>query len=152
MEKGPEKRKSGKNNTDKPLSKNAEKEKSPEELGKRMRCLLKAAVQKGHVSNMELFNSSDLEENDLTYECKEVDHDDNQREGKEEATIYQNEQQPLKFEEKGSNEKRTYQKAFITRMTTLNPKEVFQMACRELLIHMLSAAGFQMAEVFGHNI
>ncbi|KAJ8439652.1 hypothetical protein Cgig2_021664 [Carnegiea gigantea] len=103
----------------------------------RMRQLSKAAVQKGHVSDVELSYSSDSEENDPTYECEEVDHDDELIEAKEEVVIHEtvkpaqkrNKQSlgkdlqfiqkvwALKFEE-GASEKRTYQKAFFMRMTT----------------------------------
>ncbi|KAJ8430876.1 LOW QUALITY PROTEIN: hypothetical protein Cgig2_011339 [Carnegiea gigantea] len=123
-EKGPLKRKSGKNNIDKPLSKKPKIEKSPEHLGKgdkfvqnsggkgeekntsseqnaaknvpskaKKKALtdrhLKAAVEKLHVFNEELSDGSNLKENDLTYECEEVNHDKDQAEGKEEATIHQ---------------------------------------------------------------
>ena len=44
---------------------------------------------KGHVSDMELFNSPDSEENDMTYEYKEVNHDDDQIEAEEEVVIHE---------------------------------------------------------------
>ncbi|KAJ8433430.1 hypothetical protein Cgig2_024766 [Carnegiea gigantea] len=105
-EKGPLKRKSGKNNTDKPLTKKTKREKSSEHFGKgdkfaqnsgekgeekndsskesaaknalskaTKKALTnrhpKAAVQKVHVFDEELFGSFDSEENDPTYECEE---------------------------------------------------------------------------------
>ena len=54
-----------------------------------MQQLSNAAVQKGHVSDVECSNRSDLEENDPTYECKEVDHENEQIEAKEDVTIRQ---------------------------------------------------------------
>ncbi|KAJ8423166.1 hypothetical protein Cgig2_023233 [Carnegiea gigantea] len=49
----------------------------------------KAAVEKVHIFDEKLSNSADLEENDQTYECKEVNNDEGMAEGKEEATIHQ---------------------------------------------------------------
>jgi len=53
-----------------------------------MQRLLKAVVQKGHVSNVELSNSSDSEENDPTYEYEEISHENDQIEAKEEVAIH----------------------------------------------------------------
>ena len=50
-----------------------------------MRCLLKLAVQKDHISEVEISYSSNKDENNPTYEEEEVDRDDDQR-GKEEET------------------------------------------------------------------
>ncbi|KAJ8419743.1 hypothetical protein Cgig2_027325 [Carnegiea gigantea] len=54
-----------------------------------MQQLSNTKVRNGHVSDAERSNNSDLEENDLTYECEEVDHDDQYIEAKEEAAICQ---------------------------------------------------------------
>ncbi|KAJ8425378.1 hypothetical protein Cgig2_011762 [Carnegiea gigantea] len=124
IEKGPLKRKSGKNKANKPLSKKAKRDKSHEQLGRddkspqkntgngkeknksskqnaakntpskaKKRALTdkhsKAVVQKAHVFDVELSDSSNSEENDPTYEYKEVNHDERWREGKEDATIHQ---------------------------------------------------------------
>ncbi|KAJ8426179.1 hypothetical protein Cgig2_017107 [Carnegiea gigantea] len=70
-----------------------------------------------HVSDVEPSNSSELEENDLTYECEEVDNENKQIEAKKEVAIHQHEEQASKSEE-DANEKRTYQKVFIMRMST----------------------------------
>jgi len=47
------------------------------------------AMQKGHISDVEPSNSSDSEENDLTYECEEVNHENYQIEVKEKVIIRQ---------------------------------------------------------------
>ncbi|KAJ8419972.1 LOW QUALITY PROTEIN: hypothetical protein Cgig2_015295 [Carnegiea gigantea] len=88
------------------------------------------------VSDAKPSNSSDSEENDPTYECKEADHKNEQIEAKEEVTICQHccfgagESNHLRKElqivqedlalksEGGASEKRTYQKTFIMRMPT----------------------------------
>ena len=46
-------------------------------------------MQKGHISDVEPSNSSDSEENDLTYECEEVNHENYQIEVKEKVIIRQ---------------------------------------------------------------
>jgi len=51
--------------------------------------LSKAAVVKGHVSDMELSNNSDSEENDMTNEFREVDHEYDQVEVQEEVAIHE---------------------------------------------------------------
>ncbi|KAJ8420848.1 hypothetical protein Cgig2_023137 [Carnegiea gigantea] len=45
--------------------------------------------KKGYVSNVELSNNFDAEENDLAYERKHIDHDDGQIEAEEEVAIYE---------------------------------------------------------------
>ncbi|KAJ8431996.1 hypothetical protein Cgig2_005925 [Carnegiea gigantea] len=64
---------------------------------------------------MEPSNSLDSEENDPTYECEEVHHENEQIVAKEEVTICQ----PVKAARKRNKpfEKRTYQKAFTMRMS-----------------------------------
>ncbi|KAJ8420268.1 hypothetical protein Cgig2_004593 [Carnegiea gigantea] len=54
-----------------------------------MRRLSEVAVQKGHLSDIELSNSSNSKENHLTYECEEVDHDNDQIKAKEEVAIHE---------------------------------------------------------------
>ncbi|KAJ8436153.1 hypothetical protein Cgig2_029765 [Carnegiea gigantea] len=69
-----------------------------------MQQLSNTAVQEGHTSDVEPSNNSDSEVNDPTCECKEVDHENEGIEVKEEVGC--------------ASKKRTYQKAFITRMST----------------------------------
>ncbi|KAJ8421368.1 LOW QUALITY PROTEIN: hypothetical protein Cgig2_025251 [Carnegiea gigantea] len=88
-----------------------------------MEWLSKVVVQKGHVFDVEPSNSSDLEENDPTYECEEVDYENDTALVLVEATSsgkklqIVHEELALKFEA-GATEKRMYQKAFIIRMST----------------------------------
>ncbi|KAJ8430762.1 hypothetical protein Cgig2_009067 [Carnegiea gigantea] len=140
VDKVAEKRKRSK--AGKPLSKKAKRDNGYRTL----------RVRKGHVSDVEPSNSSDSEENDPTYECEEVNHENEQIEVKEEVAICQpikaarkrnkpslqskgngaalvlvkvtssgkklqivREELALKSDE-GASEKRTYQKAFITRI------------------------------------
>ncbi|KAJ8435259.1 hypothetical protein Cgig2_009392 [Carnegiea gigantea] len=104
-----------------------------------MRGLLKLVVQKGHISEVEISNSLDVEENDLTFEGTKpsLKYDGNQgikqkhAEPNATATLavakttssaqdlqVVQQERPLKFKEEGGNEKRMYQKVLITRMTT----------------------------------
>ncbi|KAJ8426826.1 LOW QUALITY PROTEIN: hypothetical protein Cgig2_022607 [Carnegiea gigantea] len=99
-----------------------------------MQQLSNAAVQKGHISDVEPFNSLDSEENDLTYECEEVDHENKLIKAKEEVAIsnsalvlvratssgkeLQIVQKDLVLKSEGNaSKKSTYSKAFIMRMS-----------------------------------
>ncbi|KAJ8431501.1 hypothetical protein Cgig2_003250 [Carnegiea gigantea] len=89
-------------------------------------------VQKGHVSEVEISNDSDEEENEPTCEEEHVNGDNDQRDEEEKTTIsdigkvVSNSNKPalkskcdhrIEFEEEVGNEKRTYHKAFITGMS-----------------------------------
>ncbi|KAJ8421091.1 hypothetical protein Cgig2_025554 [Carnegiea gigantea] len=115
----------------------------------RMSTSSKPPVKKGHIFELKISKSLDAEQNNLSYEGEEVDHDDNRKEGEEERMIPEivkdvpkrNKpslksqvgekttssaqdvqmaplEQALKCDDEGANEKMTYQKAFITRITT----------------------------------
>ncbi|KAJ8423413.1 LOW QUALITY PROTEIN: hypothetical protein Cgig2_020950 [Carnegiea gigantea] len=102
--------------------------------------LSNVVVRKGHVSDVEPSYSSDSEENNPTYEHEEVDHENDQREAKEEVTIHEpivQEELALKFED-GLSEKRTYQKALGTRMSTRS----FSSLLNEAQVEAIRSIGF----------
>ncbi|KAJ8433422.1 hypothetical protein Cgig2_024758 [Carnegiea gigantea] len=52
-----------------------------------MRALTKPPVQKGHISEVEISDSSNAKEKNSSHEDEEVDHNDNRKDGDEERTI-----------------------------------------------------------------
>ncbi|KAJ8421683.1 LOW QUALITY PROTEIN: hypothetical protein Cgig2_008641 [Carnegiea gigantea] len=148
VDKVAEKRKPNKGPADKPLSKKAKRDKFPLEPGTNEDPAQKSVVT---VEDNKESDNSDLEENDLTYECEEVDHENEHIEAKEEVAIRQpvkaarksnkpllqskTEDRALKFEG-GASEKRTYQKAFIIRMSTHSFSSLLNDAQTEVVTSM----------------